>query len=384
MNIKQQSLLYISILIIAFSCANSSNKKGDNEQKVAPKKSGFKLEDFFTNNSNLDAKVDSIFNAIDSNEKAAQMIMPAVASNNFGMKLPTYLKLFKAKKVGGVLFLKGKTTDFTAYKNAIQASCKSDSILYPLISADAEAALMHYKFTDVAKMTAAENLKTTTDVINNTKDIIKILKTAGINVNFSPVADNNINKAIIRNRSFGKNSAEIVPKCLAVMSTHTESNVATCIKHFPGHGNVNGDTHKGLVPIIGELTELETFKQLIKKQALGVMVAHLEVRNNAKWGTNGKAATLSRNIVTNLLKDSLQFKGLIYTDALNMGAVSKVPNASYQAVCAGVDIALMPLNVEALHKQIVREISKPNGEYTAQFIASIKKVIRMKVCLGLL
>jgi beta-N-acetylhexosaminidase len=367
------------------SCTNAnSTDSPEAPKRIQYKQSNFDLKDFYISNAVLDKKVNDYFNSLDTNQRCAQLIMPAVSTNNFGMNLNEFLGYYQNKKVGGAIFLKGTTPLFADYAKQITASSKLNGLMPIMVSADAESALIHYKFTDIPKMIPAERLKTDSQIIQSCNEVMSILKRAGIQINFSPVADNNKNRSIIQNRSFGINSDSIVAKCNTVMAVQTQNNIASTIKHFPGHGAVTGDTHQGAVGINGELTELKTFHALINKQsALGVMVAHISVRNNAKWNSDGLPATLSRKLVTELLKDSLGFNGMIYTDALNMGAVSKIPNASFKALCAGCDIALMPMDINALHAQIKNEIIT-NGLYKSQLEASIKKVIRMKICLGLL
>jgi beta-N-acetylhexosaminidase len=378
MNIKSIQCIAVLCTILIFGKLVAQN----DSYKERLKSSNFTLQDFFTSNTILDKKIDDIFAVLDTDQRASQLIMPAVSTNNFGMNITEFNKYYLAKKVGGAIFLKGTTSLFTQYANEIKKTCYSNKLMPAMISADAEPALVHYKFMDIAKMIPAEK-QNSKDVINTSNAIIKILKTIGIQINFAPIADNNTNRAIIQNRSFGSNTDSIVSKCNLFMNEHTQSNIASTIKHFPGHGNVKGDTHKGSVYIDGELKELPVFEQLIAKKALGVMVAHITILNNAKWNSENVPATLSRKIVTTLLKEKLGFTGMIYTDALNMGAVSKIPNASFKSLCAGCDIALMPMDINSLHAQIKKELIE-NGVYKNQFEASIKKIIRMKICLGLI
>jgi beta-N-acetylhexosaminidase len=352
------------------------------DSSAAPKIGSYSIQDFYSKNAALDKKVEEIFAALSVDERAAQMIMPAVANNSYGMPFADFKKYYEQKKVGGAIFLHGTVAGFASNNQAIVASAAANKILRPLITADAEPSLMHYKFSDVAKMTATASLRTELQIRTEARKIIKELKKAGVNTNFAPVADINTNKAIIGNRSFGSSMDTIVSRCSYFMREHHNDNIATVIKHFPGHGNVKGDTHKSLVSIYGALSEVPTFKALIDRGALGVMVGHLAVQKNDQWSTSGQPATLSRNIVSKLLRDSLQFKGIVYTDAMNMGAVAKIGNASYKALCAGVDIVLMPLDINTVHKQVVAQLNS-KGQYSDQFTASIKRIIRMKICLGL-
>jgi beta-N-acetylhexosaminidase len=381
----------ISLCILAsltlLSCSNDAQNKTtiiSEPTTIIWKSSDFSLVDFFIPNPVLDNKVMQYFAGLDTNERAAQLIMPAVSSNNYGLPIQKCLEYYTSKKIGGAIFLKGNTTLFNNYANTITAISQQKNLLPMMISADAESALIHYKFTDIPKMIAAEKLKTDSAIKKTANDVIKILKNVGIQINFAPVADNNTNRAIIQNRSFGQDSINIVHKCSVWITEQTKLNIASTIKHFPGHGNVIGDTHKGSVYIDGDLVELPTFASLLHNNYVsGVMVAHITIKNNAKWNSDNLPSTLSRKIVTELLKDTLGFGGIIYTDAMNMGAVSKIPNASFKALCAGCDIALMPMEVDVLHAQIKQELIA-NGPFKKQFENSIKKIIKLKICLGLI
>lgn len=361
-------------------------------QRILPKKeaatpqnkSKYELNDFYKKNAQLDRDVEILFQKLSSDEKAAQMIMPAIGIKNFGLTPEKALELYKNKKVGGFLFLKGTTDYFKQTNQQLIDAAKANNLVPSVNSCDGEAALIHYKFTNIAKQVPAESQQSYEDVAKSSRQLTKLIDGMGIDINFAPVVDNNINRAIISNRSFGATADEIVPKAGAFVMAHQAANKVAVIKHFPGHGAVSGDSHKGLVSIKGPFTELESFDKVIDNaNPIGAMVGHIAVSNNTKWNTNGQASTLSRKITTELLKDSLGFKGIAFTDAMNMGAVSKIPDASFKAACAGIDIVLMPLNPTALHTQIKKELDT-NGKYAKQFNESIRKILRLKLCLGLI
>ena len=111
------------------------------------------------------------------------------------------------------------------------------------------------------------------------------------------------------------------------------------------------------------------------------MVAHLAIKNNDNFTTDGLPSTCSKKIVNDLLKDSLGFKGLIVTDALNMGAVSNINNNGLLAAMAGCDQLLMPIDEEKVLTNILNEISR-NEDFKKQIYGSVKKIIRLKICLG--
>ena len=113
------------------------------------------------------------------------------------------------------------------------------------------------------------------------------------------------------------------------------------------------------------------------------MVAHIAVKSNKEFNTNGAPATTSSIIVQDLLRDSLGFKGLIVTDAMNMGGVANYPNAIVKAIYAGCDIILMPKDTRKAHYQIKAEYIK-NKTFKTKVNKSVRRIIRMKICLGII
>lgn len=135
--------------------------------------------------------------------------------------------------------------------------------------------------------------------------------------------------------------------------------------------------------IDGELKELKYYPELIENGLLSIMVAHIAVKNNEEFSTNGLPATTSEVIVQKLLRDSLGFKGLIITDAMGMGGVASIPNASVMAINAGCDILLMPKDSEQAHKEISATCDK-DAEFKQKVITAAERIVRMKICLGLI
>ena len=146
---------------------------------------------------------------------------------------------------------------------------------------------------------------------------------------------------------------------------------------------MQGDSHKQLVYIDGEMREVENYPYLIRQGVLSIMIGHIAVKNNAQFDTGGMPASTSRKIVTELLRDSLGFQGLIVTDAMNMGGVASVKNANVLAIAAGCDILLMPLDAEKAFSEILAEY-RSNEAFRQQVDESAKRIIRMKICLGLM
>jgi beta-N-acetylhexosaminidase len=158
--------------------------------------------------------------------------------------------------------------------------------------------------------------------------------------------------------------------------------VAATAKHFPGHGLVSGDTHNKLVTIDGELREVNNYIPLIEQGVLSIMVGHIAVKNNSDYDTHGLPASCSRVIVTDLLKKKMGFRGIVITDAMNMGALRDIEDASFKAVAAGCDMILMEPDESGLINNIYTEYQQ-SSDFQAQVDQSVKKILRLKYCLNL-
>ena len=378
---KSTIITFFAATLLFQSCAQSPEKDLSRKRKEQPKvNSLFGLNDFITENEQLDKEVNVVFSQLDDTAIVAQLIMPAVG--RLGQTKETIDQHIKDRVIGGVLMLNGTKVEFTSWINDFEKQNKSKGNLPFLYSADAEPSLVNRKITGSTPVKKANELTNIDEVRSVAETISKDLKEIGINYNFSPVVDMSPNKTV-GFRSFGAVPANIIPWSDAFIQTTQQNNIIATAKHFPGHGLVSGDTHKALQVIDGEMKEIKNYPELIANGVLSIMVAHIAVQNNKEYNTDGLPSTCSEKIVTKLLKDSLGFKGLIVTDAMNMGGVVNVPNASSKAVGAGCDIVLMPLDAKKTHQEILK-LYRSDKNFKAKVDASAKKIIRMKIALGLL
>lgn len=215
-------------------------------------------------------------------------------------------------------------------------------------------------------------------------------KRLGIHVNYAPDVDvnNNPNNPVINDRSFGEDKYKVAMYGLAYMQGMQDVGIMACAKHFPGHGDVAVDSHYDL-PVINKTKaqldslELFPFKALIEGGIGSVMIAHLYVP--AIDTTNNLATTLSKNNVTGLLKEELGYKGITFTDALEMKGITKffpAGEAAVQALIAGNDMLCLPGDVENSIAKILDAIK--NGKLSWDDINNrVKKVLLAKYNLGL-
>ncbi|MFN5443826.1 MAG: glycoside hydrolase family 3 N-terminal domain-containing protein [Crocinitomicaceae bacterium] len=369
--------------IVLQSCAQQTEKK-ENKTKEDPKVTyhpainhSFTINDFLGDNKQLDKDVDSIFKTLSDETKVAQLLMPAVGRLGETNELIT--QKIKENKIGGVLMLNGTKEEFTNWIKAYNELNPYKNNLPFLYSADAEPSLVNRKITGSTPVIKANEMKTIDEVRKYTNIISKDLNDIGINYNFSPVVDMSPNKTV-GFRSFGAIPENIIPWSNAFIQETQKNGIIATAKHFPGHGLVSGDTHKALQMIDGELKEIKNYPKLIQDGVLSIMVAHIAVKNNEKYDTKGLPSTLSPEIVTNLLRNEYNFKGLIVTDAMNMGGVSSIPNAEIKAIEAGIDIILMPLNVDKAYNSLLKKYTEDKSFKSKVDIAS-KRIIRMKLCI---
>lgn len=341
------------------------------------------LKNFYKNNLYLDHQVDSVFNTLNNTTRVAQMII--TSAGELGKPEDVVYNLARTNQIGGVVFLKGSKQNHKQIIDSLNAISISSKLRLPLIfSIDAEPSLFNGRLKGTEPLMNTIDIKTIEEsdsiarIINN--DLIEV----GFHQNFAPVVDVSPNNAAIKNRSFGSNKEMVVELSKQFIKTTQEHGIVATAKHFPGHGLVSGDTHKQSVYIDGNLEELEVYPPLIESGVISIMMAHITIKNNPLYNTNDLPASCSRKIVTNLLKEELGFKGIIVTDALNiMKAVNIIDNAPLLASKAGCDMLLMPVNEEETINSILEEM-KANADYKIQVYQSVKKIIRLKICLGLI
>jgi len=376
---KLPILCILSSGLLFNSCAQTPQKEV-RKREVVQIQTQFELQDFLKDNKDLDAAVDKVFATLDDTAIVAQLIMPAVG--RLGQEKTTIDQHIKDRIIGGVLMLNGTKEGFTSWITDFEKQNKSYGNLPFLYSADAEPSLVNRKIAGSTLVKKANEMQSIEEVRTCAQTISKDLNDIGINYNFSPVVDMSPN-ATVGFRSFGAVPANIIPWSGAFIEETQAQGIIATAKHFPGHGLVSGDTHKALQVIDGELKEIQNYPPLIAQGALSIMVAHIAVQNNPKYNTNGLPSTCSKAIVTDLLKTEMGFKGLVVTDAMNMGGVVSVPEAAYKAVAAGCDIVLMPVDAKKAHAELLAHYRR-DAAFKAQVDAAAKKIIRMKIALGLL
>ncbi len=216
-------------------------------------------------------------------------------------------------------------------------------------------------------------------------EIGKFCKQLGVHINFAPVADvnNNPNNPVINDRSFGDDPELVTQHAIAFAQGLRDAGIIACAKHFPGHGDTNVDSHFDL-PLIPHnkkrlhAIELAPFKQLIANNIPAIMIGHLEVP--AFEEQIKLPSSLSKKIVTDLLRKELGFEGLIITDGLDMGGITHYYSdgqAELHALLAGNDILLSPVDVPAAVAAIKKALSE-NRISEQEINTHVEKILHIK------
>ncbi|QWX84619.1 glycoside hydrolase family 3 protein [Cellulophaga sp. HaHaR_3_176] len=285
-------------------------------------------------------------NTLSLHEKIGQLFMPAAFINDSEEEILHIEKLIKEQHIGGLCFFHSRASAATNFEGQKKIVYNDNSFTtlkklikryqsaakYPLlISIDAEWGLA-MRIENTPQYPYAITLGA---IQNNTELSYKVgqkiandCSAAGIHWNLAPVVDinNNPNNPVIGYRSYGEDKNKVTENALAFIKGSESKGVLTCLKHFPGHGDTEVDSHLGL-PLITKSkeellkNELFPFQQLINEGVDSIMAGHLSIPALA----DGDAipSSLSKKMLKNLLRDEMNFKGVVISDALNMHAVSK-------------------------------------------------------------
>ncbi len=360
------SLIVLVIVIFSFSVYFFSDREKEevNENKL------------------INQKVDELLESMTLEEKIGQMLIINIDSDTFDEELKKYLDEVKP---GGVILMKPNFTTYEQTRNLVRDLKNSSEIPF-IVSVDQEGGRVQrlQYLTDVSPVFVPDMFSlgkmNDSDLAYEVGTVIaEELRTLGINMDFAPVLDIYSNKEnkVIGNRSLGDNVNTVSKLALRVAEGLKDNGVIPVFKHFPGHGDTSTDSHVSL-PIINktyeeaEKLEFVPFKKAIESGAKVIMTGHISFPNITGDNT---PATLSKVLVTDVLKKKLGFKGLVITDALNMKALTN--NYSNEeiilkAVKAGNDILLMPVDVRLAVEVIKNSVSED------RINSSVRKILEFK------
>lgn len=332
--------------------------------------------------------VDSVMVTLTPEQRMGQLFMVAAYSNKNERHVREIDSLVSKYGIGGVMFMQGGPVRQAQLTNRFQAQAKVPL----LVAMDAEWGLnmrldstMHF-----ARQMTLGAMDDDRYVYLMAREIALKMNRLGVNVSFSPVLDvnNNANNPVIGSRSFGESKEEVARRGAAYIRGLQDHGIMAVAKHFPGHGDTDTDSHHALPVIHHDMkrlseVELYPFKRAMEAEVMGVMVAHLYLP--AVDPTPNQAATLSKPVVSGLLKEKMRFKGLVFTDALNMKGVSryyKPGEVDLRALLAGNDVLLFPEDVPAAVSRI-KDAVKAGAISQAEIDQRVRKILHAKYWAGL-
>ena len=328
------------------------------------------------------------FSALNMNEKIGQLMVIRAHSNWSQYKIDSISALIQQYNVGGLCFFQGGPVRQAMQTNAYQTVAKT-----PLfIAIDAEWGLgMRLDSVESFPRQLSMGAFASSDLVYQMgAAIAEQCKRLGIQINYGPVIDinNNPSNPVINDRSFGQSKSKVIQQGVAYMKGMQDNGIMATAKHFPGHGDVNVDSHFDL-PVINksmaalDSLELEPFKALINAGIESIMVAHLSVPaidDRPKYATS-----ISPNAVNGLLKKELGFKGISVTDAMDMKAIANYfpqGEANVQAILAGNDMLCLPGDLgQSINK--IRAAIKERRLKRSDINARVKKILTAKYKHGL-
>lgn len=334
------------------------------------------------------AWVDSVFDKLSRHDRIAQLFMVRAHTDRGKAFEDSIARVIRKERIGGLVFFQGGPGRQAILTNQYQSLSKVPL----LIAMDAEWGLgmrldstVSYPYQMTLGAIQDNNL-----IYQMGRQVALDFKRLGMHVNFAPDADinNNPNNPVIGYRSFGDNKYNVTAKAGAYMKGLQDNNVLVSLKHFPGHGDTDVDSHHDLPQLPFSRARLDSlemypFRELVKQGASGVMVAHMNIP--ALDNTPNLPSTLSRPIVTGILKEEMGFKGLVFSDAMEMkGVVKFFPDgeADVRGIIAGNDV----IELSGDTRRAVRLVRKAirNDRLSWDHVnESVKKILTAKYWAGL-
>lgn len=377
----------LSIVLFFTGCGVSGeNSKSDN---VESKK------------STVDEKVEKIVNNMTLEEKVGQifMVVPEAVDNDGGSTTvftENIEKEVEKYNLGGYILFAPNIVDTTQTQELIKGFKKCSKI-QPFIGVDEEggrvarigknSAMGVEKIEPMAQIGKSQNYERANEVGTT---IGKYIKNLGFNLDFAPDTDvlTDPNNTEIGDRSFGNDPDVVGKMATEVVKGLQSENVSAVLKHFPGHGGSIGNSHQGFSLSNRTEEELKSceivpFKTAIENGADCVMVAHMSLPNVTGDNTS---ATLSKKVVTDMLKTELNFKGVVFSDSMSMGAITEnygTGDACVKAIEAGIDMVLMPNNLDEAYNAVLQAVK--NGKISQERLDdAVSRIIKAKIKRGII
>lgn len=346
--------------------------------------------DSIKNEKNIEPSIDyKIVEKIDKmtlDEKIGQMILSGFNGTCFNEELNT---LLNDLKVGGVILFSRNIEDSKQLKKLTSDIIDTNQDIPFFISIDEEGGRVSRLPKDIKKFESSKSIGDRGDekyAYENGREIGRILKNHNINMNFAPVLDiySNPKNTVIGDRAFGDNEKVVSSMGIATMKGLRDENIIPVVKHFPGHGDTEIDSHLGL-PIVEknlkQLNELELipFNKAIENGVGAVMVSHILIKEiDDKY-----PATLSYTMINDILRNDMKFENIVITDDMLMKAITdyiSIEEASVKSIKAGADIILIGSDINKTKSVIERiKLAVANNEISEERIdKSVYRILKQK------
>jgi beta-N-acetylhexosaminidase len=340
-----------------------------------------------------EAWVDSVFASLNEEEKIAQLMVVRLSSINTQTREITFYDkevedAIRRFNIGGICLFQGGPVRQTNLVNQFQQIAKTPILI--AIDGENGVGMRLDSVKGLPRQMMLGAVQDSTIIYQYGRWVGEQCKRMGIHVNYAPVVDvnNNPNNPVINDRSFGEDKVKVAQHGIMYMKGMQDVGIMACAKHFPGHGDVEVDSHFDL-PVINkdrsqlDSLELYPFREMFRAGVGSVMIAHLYIPSIDN--SPNRATSISYNNVTKLMREELGYQGLTFTDALEMKGVSKYyPDgaASVESLIAGNDMLCLPGDVASTIKKIREAVRKKKLSWDA-IDSHVKKVLYAKYRLGL-
>lgn len=337
----------LSLLLVCCSCLISGCRQSKPDDSSVASVASAPIE-------NETEWADSIIHSMSVEERIGQLFMPAVYSRLEPSDLEQLRFYADSCHVGGLLLLQGSAEE----ASAVGQEMNRISAVAPWIAIDAEWGLgMRIKDAPAFPRNGSMNPRTDTGILYDYgEELARECRVLGINMVMGPVADIADKESFIGSRSFGSDPQRVADLATAYASGLESGGVVSVAKHFPGHGRGKADSHLE-TPVIDiskdslEATDLYPFRRYADAGLSAIMAGHIVV---TALDSTGLPATVSKSMLSDLLREDIGFEGLIITDALNMGGVSGYKAAD--AIAAGADIVVAPAHTLEEIREVARRV----------------------------
>lgn len=345
-------------------------------------------------------KTNALSPADSLNFKLGQMIMVGINDRKTIESGDPLLQEIKSGKLGGIILFEKNISEQNA-ENTLKkmlGDLQSAAPFPLLVTIDEEGGHVHrlkpkYGFPAMPSAAYLGRMSGTDSTLYYNRQLAAVMANVGINLNFAPTVDlaiNTKNKVIVqRERAFSGFPDQVSKHALACIDAHHEYGLKTILKHFPGHGSSTEDSHTGIVDVSNtwNFSELYPYHSILSSgKQDAVMTAHII---NRRWDDKMIPATLSHKVVTGMLRNLLNYQGVVFSDDMQMDAIAKsygLEKAVMMAVNAGVDVLLFgnnvrkdikPISATEVHA-ILKKLLKENKITTKRVNESYARIMALK------